>query len=353
MFARANANPLTLGIQIQDCGITVLALDGSQANPRLTHFAHVPLNVSLSEPALDHLHHHPASPQLRDALRSALRQSGARLRHCALCIPDHDISRKELDPPAQEGTLLSGDALEAELEIIAEGLPGLQDANEVVWDVATLPTEDNAAARLQLLAMPGEYYRNLQALCTHAGLHLERLEPASIALQRALPIAAADRAGLGVLDLGREHAQLYSFTSPLYAQVDQLKLGQNPQLPKDWHLPLCDPGLRAEDHSALYAAAEVLHDAVERLLQTAHTHNAQLKLQRLWLIGSAAQATPLLRAMQTLPLAVQAYNPLLEIERVHGIDESIIARYGSGAVFAFGLALQGLPTQATQKQAAA
>jgi Tfp pilus assembly PilM family ATPase len=340
MFARAPTTTSLLGIQIQDCGITLLALDGTQARPRLTHFAHVPL----SDPNLDSVPHQPSTPALRDALRSALQQSGARVRRCALSIPDRDISRKEIDPPATEGALLTGDALEAELEIIAEGLPGLGDAQEVVWDVATLPTQDTATSRLQLRAMPGEYYYNLHSLCAESGLQLERLEPASLALQRALPVQAEDRPYLAVLDLGREHAQLYSFANRIQAQIDQLRLSQRQQLPADWHLPLCDPSLRAEDHSALHAAAETLQSEAERLLQSAQTQNTQLRLQRLWLIGSATQAPPLVRALQQLPIAAQPYNPLIEIERVANISESVVQRYGSSAVFAFGLALQSLPT---------
>lgn len=340
MFARAATPTSLLGIQIQDCGITLLALDGTQANPRLTHFAHVPL----SESALDNVHHQPSSPALRAALRTALQQSRARMRSCALSIPDRDISHKEFDPPAAEGALLTGDALEAELEIIAEGLPGLNDAQEVVWDVASLPTSDATTARLQLRAMPGEYYHNLHTLCAQAGLQLERLEPDSLALQRALPVQAEDRPYLGVLDLGREHAQLFSFANRTWAQVDRLRLSQHPQLLTDWHLPLCDPSLRAEDHSALHAAAETLQNEAERLLQSAQTQNTQLKLQRLWLIGSATQAPPLLRALQQLPIAAQPYNPLIEIERAPDISESVVQRYGSSAVFAFGLALQSLPT---------
>ena len=340
MFARAPTTTSLLGIQIQDCGITLLALDGTQARPRLTHFAHVPL----PEPGLDDIHHQPGSPALRDALHTALQQSRARVRNCALSIPDRDISQKELDPPAAEGALLTGDALEAELEIIAEDLPGLNDAQEVVWDVATLPTPDATTSRLQLRAMPGEYYHNLHTLCADAGLQLERLEPASLALQRALPVQAEDRAYLGVLDLGREHAQLYSFANKTRTQVDRLRLSQRPQLPSDWHLPLCDPSLRAEDHSALHAAAEMLQSEAERLLQSAQTQNTRLRLQRLWLIGSATQAPPLLRALQQLPIATQPYNPLIEIERIANISESVVQRYGSSAVFAFGLALQSLPT---------
>ncbi len=344
MFARATPTTSLLGIQIQDCGITLLALDGTQARPRLAHFAHVPL----PEHNLERIHQQPSMPALQEALRTALQQSGARGRSCALSIPDRDINRKELDPPAIAGALLSGDALEAELEIIAEGLPGLGDAQEVVWDVVTLPADHTASARLQLRAMPGEYYRNLHALCDQAGLQLERLEPASLALQRALPIQAADRPHLGVLDLGREHAKLYSFALTTQTQVDQLRLNQRPQLPPDWHLPLCDPSLRAEDHSALHAAVETLQEEAERLLQSAQTRNTQLKLQRLWLIGSATQAPPLVRALQQLPLAAQPYNPLIEIERAAEISETVVQRYGSSAVFAFGLALQSLPTGSTQ-----
>ena len=344
MFARAPTTASSLGIQIQDCGITLLALDGTQANPRLTHFAHVPLPAA----TLENVHGQPSPPALREALRRAVQESGARIRGCALSIPDRDISHKELDPPAVDGALLSGDALEAELEIIAEGLPGLRDAQEVVWDVATLPTQDAATPRLQLRAIPGEHYQNLHALCAQAGLQLERLEPASLALQRALPVQAEDRAHLGVLDFGREHAQFYSFASTMPAQIDRLRLSQRTQLPPDWHLPLCDPSLRAEDYSALHAAAETIQEEAERLLQTAQTQNTQLKLQRLWLIGSATQAPPLVRALQQLPIPAQPYNPLIEIERAAAISESVAQRYGSSAVFAFGLALQSLPAGAVQ-----
>ncbi|MGA1562962.1 MAG: hypothetical protein ACO376_08245, partial [Gammaproteobacteria bacterium] len=240
--------------------------------------------------------------------------------------------------------LLSGDALEAELEIIAEGLPGLGDAHEVVWDVATLPAQHTAISRLHLRAMPGEYYRNLYALCAQAGLQLERLEPASVSLQRALPIPAEDRPNLAILDFGRTHVDLYSFSKNVQAQIDRIGLTQHSQLPADWDRPLCDPAVRAEDHSALHAAVDTLQEEAERLLQRAQTQNTHLQLQRLWLIGSATQAPPLVRALQQLPIATQPYNPLIEIERADAISEAVIQRYGSSAVFAFGLALQSLPT---------
>ncbi len=330
-----------LGIQIQDCGITVLALDGTRERPRLTHFSHVPLADEL----LSELHRHPPSPRLNEALRNAVRHSGSRLHSCALSIPDRDLSYKELDPPVLDGALLTGNLLETELQVIAEGLPGLENVDEVIWDAT--PIRDNANAqmpgRLRLVAMPGSYYRNLQQLCTNAGLQLRRIEPASTALQRALPLETNERTRLAVLDLGRERMDLFSFDQAPRSRVDGLALHKNEDLPQGWALPLCDPALRAEDHAPLHAAALPLQEQAQRLLQKAQMQNSKLVLQRLWLIGSSTQAPPLLHALQQLPgLPARPYNPLLELPRASGIPLPLLERHGSSAVFALGLALQGL-----------
>lgn len=330
-FSGKRGMPL-LGIDIGPTGIRIIELSRRGDNWRVEHFAHQPLsqNAFRDGSIVNH-------GQVTDALDSAIRQSGSRLRHAALALPSAQVIKKTLTFPDD----LSDVELELQLEADAgQSLPFALEELSLDFSVIGPSSVEPGNIEVMLVAARKEKIDERLSLMQTAGIKPVVMDVESEALIAAMslldPPEAAGKAAdsIALLQLGRDASQFYVIINQALVFERELSLGSH-KLDQEIN--------RHPEQSQ--AATEAFHDVLcqelKRTVQLYQATSGNSEFAEILLAGPADKLQGLAqRIEQNLSLTVQLVNPFLNMEYSSAVDIKALHAEASSCLVACGLAMR-------------
>lgn len=200
MFIFSRKKPMLLGIDISSAAVKLVELSKSGSRYRVESYAVAPLpQNAVVDRSISNV------GAVAEALRTAINQSGTRLKHAAVAVSGAAVITKVIMMPAS----LSEDELEQQIQLEADQyIP--YSLEEVSLDFQVLgPSEKNPEmVDILLAASRRENVEDRVAALEQAGLRTEVVDVESYAMESAFPLITSQLTGdltrqaIGVADMG-------------------------------------------------------------------------------------------------------------------------------------------------------
>lgn len=343
--------PPTIGVDIGSSGVKLVQFSKAGSGYRLDHMALEPLpDGAFAEQSISDV------DLVGEAIRSGLRRSGSRAKHCVMAVSGSAVITKLIHLPSD----LSEDEIEGQIEIEAgQYIPYPRDEVSLDFEVLGASARNASAVEVLLAASKTENIETRVAVAELAGLTARVVDVEAFAVANIFDLirqadGVSENSAIAVLDIGdlrsslnvlRGGRSIYYRDHPFGArellEETQRRYGLDADQARFWRRDEEPPA--GFDDEVLEPFRQSVVQQIGRALQFYSSSREYSSIHALYLSGGGASIGGLVEAVGgELGLHTELADPLKSIKLAPRINAAQLDRYRPSLVTACGLALRGV-----------
>jgi len=343
--------PPTIGVDIGTSSVKVLQLSRSGSSYRVEHAAREALpEGAFAEHSISNV------DEVGQAIRSAIKRSGSRARHCAMAVSGSAVITKIIHLPAD----LAEDEIEGQIEIEAgQYIPYPRDEVSLDFEILGESARNADVVEVLLAASKTENIETREAVAEMAGLTARVVDVEALAINNAFELvrkhdAIPDSAILAVLDIGDVRSSLnvlrggrsiyyreHPFGGRELLEETMRRYGLDAEQAQFWKRGE-EPPAGFEDE-VLEPYRQNVIQQIGRALQFYSSSREYASVERLYLSGGGASAGGLIDAVASeLGMTTEIADPLKKLKLAPRVNAGQLDAMRPSLVTACGLALRGV-----------
>lgn len=343
--------PPTIGVDIGTSSVKVLQLSRSGSTYRIEHAA----RESLPEGAFAE-HGISNVDEVGQAIRSAVKRSGSKAKHCAMSVSGSAVITKVIHLPGD----LAEDEIEGQIEIEAgQYIPYPRDEVSLDFEILGESARNADVVEVLLAASKTENIETREAVADMAGLTARIVDVEAFAINNAFELvrkrdAIPDSAVLAVLDIGDVRSSLnvlrgdrsiyyreHPFGGRELLEETMRRYGLDNEQAQFWKRGE-EPPAGFEDE-VLEPYRQSVIQQIGRALQFYSSSREYSSVERLYLSGGGSSADGLVDAVANeLGMVAELADPLKNLKLSPRVNANQLDSIRPSLVTACGLALRGV-----------
>ncbi|MCA1779565.1 MAG: pilus assembly protein PilM [Xanthomonadaceae bacterium] len=345
------SSPPTIGLDIGTSSVKLLQLSKTGSTYRVEHFAieHLP-EGAFAEHAINNV------DEVAKAIRSALKRSGTKARHCAMAVSGSAVITKVIHLPAD----LEESEIEGQIEIEAgQYIPYPRDEVSLDFEILGRSARNADSVEVLLAASKTENVETREAVADEAGLKARIIDVEAFAIANAFELirqrdGISDSSVIAILDIGdvrssltvlRDGRSIYYRDHPFGGRelVEETirRYGLDAEQARFWKRRE-DPPAGFEDE-VLEPYRQNIIQQIGRALQFYSSSRDYASISTLFLAGGGALVGGLVDAVGSeLGMDCELADPLKNLKIAPRINAGTLDQYRPALVTVSGLAMRGV-----------
>jgi len=343
--------PPTIGLDIGNSSVKLLQLSKAGSGYRVEHMAIESLpEGAFAEHGINNV------DEVGDAIRSAVKRSGTKARHCAMAVSGSAVITKLIHLPGD----LADDEIEGQIEIEAgQYIPYPRDEVSLDFQILGKSARNADVIEVLLAASKTEYIETRQAVAELAGLTARIIDVEANAIANSFELVRArdgipDSSVIAVLDIGDVRSSLnvmrgdrsiyyrdHPFGGRELIEETMRRYGLDAEQAQFWKRRE-EPPAGFEDE-VLEPYRQGVIQQIGRALQFYSSSREYSSINTLYLAGGGASAVGLVEAVGSeLGINAELADPLKNVKLAPRINAGQIDMIRPSLITACGLALRGV-----------